>query len=123
MVDATSFTVSSSMFAKAADYPDMAEQCTITKAASDKYEDDEFLKVGLSALPDDLAVRLNKTNARGLVVFGNDTDDWLNKPVFLTTREYTMGDGSTKRGWVITPIQAKAQPAPVNAAPDDDIPF
>jgi hypothetical protein len=112
-------------YATASEHTGTAEQTTIEAAGTDEFNGESFAWVKLACVPK--PIRLNKTNGRALVTFGNDTTDWINNSVFVTTADGAFDDGRKWTGWRLTPIQAKAQPAPVNhgVGADDasDIPF
>lgn len=119
MVDTTQFFTSDSPYIKAADNEGFAQACTVEAAGSDEYNGEAFIWIKLDGLPKPM--RLNKTNGRGMVgPFGSDTDGWVGKQVFISTRPVTLGDGRNTVGWIVTPIkQDTAEGKPFN----DDIPM
>ena len=116
MVDTTDFFTSDSPYAKAKENEDFAQECQIEAVGTDEYQDDSFVYVKVSDL--DKPIRLNKTNGRTLVgAFGQESDDWVGRRVFVGTRTYNMDSGEAI-GWTFTPIKKQAQ-----NVPDDKIPF
>ena len=56
---------------------------------------------------------LNGTNTETLCnAFGNDSEDWRDKDIALTTKDYT--DKGFGHGWIVTPLDVEFS---------DDIPF
>ena len=108
MTDISTMFVTDKPYATAADYEGISQQDTIAAAGTDEYNGEHFVWVKLSAI--EKPIRLNKTNGRALMAFGSNTDQWLNKPVFVTTASGQFDNGKTWVGWRISAIQ-QAQPA------------
>ncbi len=120
-MDVSQMFSSGSDFAKAADFEGIAQQTVIEEAGTDEYQGDSFVWVKLKDV--NAKIRLNKTNGRAMLQFGNSTEDWAGKNVFVTTATGNFDDGRKWTGWRLSAISA----APVNAnsgqTPDDAIPF
>jgi hypothetical protein len=130
MPDISEMLVSDSPYSSAKELQPINETATIDEVGTDVYEGNPpFIWIKPDCL--EKPVRLNKTNARGLAgQFGNDTDAWVGKKITLMTVPSQTPDGTATFGWMTIPVtgkkgQGKAKPAtvPVNATPDDDIPF
>jgi hypothetical protein len=124
MVDISDMLVSDSPYSKAKDFEDFAEKCTIDEVGTDSYQDNPpFIWLKLSGL--EKPAKTNKTTARGLAAnFGSELDDWVGKSVMVVSIPSQMPDGTPTRSFSISKAgKVKGKPAPVNAAPDDDIPF
>jgi hypothetical protein len=116
-MDVSTMFDSDSPYAKAAENTTMAEQTVIEAVGQDEYEDKPFVWIKVACLVK--PIKLNKTCGRTLSIFGNDTDSWVGKPIFLATRDGQMGDGKPFTAWVTTPITKPAGGAPF----DDAIPM
>ena len=70
----------------------------------------------LSFVGKDKGLVLNATNTKVLCkAYGDDSDNWLNHEIGLSTADYTeKGFG---HGWVVTPLDVEPEDF------DDDIPF
>ena len=123
MADTSNLFTTDKPYATAADSAGIAQPCQIEAAGVDEYDGQSFAWIKVDAV--EKPIRLNKTNGRGLVVFGQDTDQWVGKPVFVTTRDGKFDDGRSWTGWVISPINAApTQPAANNKPqPDNNKPF
>jgi hypothetical protein len=127
-MDISDLLVSDSPYSKAKDLQPINEDCTIEETGTDEYPGDKkpFIFVKFSDI--ERPVRLNLKNSRGLAhAFGNDLDKWRGKTVTVMTIPSQTPAGEDTFGWLTVPKQKKpkAKPAttPVNATPDDDVPF
>jgi len=111
---------SESPYLKAADHAGMNKTCTIKNAGIDTLnfpdqppQDGAWIDIGASK-----PVWLSKTNGRTLIgAFGNTTEEWLQKKVLVTTKDYDI-NGKKTTGWLIIPLTDKPTPGF-----EDDIPF
>jgi hypothetical protein len=109
---------SESPYLKAADHAGMNRQCVIKNAGTDVLnipgkpeQPGAWIDIGAKK-----PIWLSKTNGRTLIgAFGNSTEEWLQKKVLVTTKEYNM-EGKNTTGWVIIPLLDEK-------GFDDEIPF
>jgi len=98
---------SESPYLKAADHEGINRQCIIKNAGTDTLNFDgkppqegAWIDVGAEK-----PIWLSKTNGRTLIgAFGNTTEEWLQKKVLLTTKDYTMEGGKKTAGWLVIPM-------------------
>ena len=120
MTDVSNMFVTDKPYATASDYEDISQQDTIESAGTDEFNGESFVWVKLGGIPK--PIRLNKTNGRAMLQFGNSTEEWVGKPVFITTASGQFDSGKSWVGWRISAIKAANVPTP--AAPiNDDIPM
>jgi hypothetical protein len=123
-MDISDLLVSDSPWSKAKEFPDFAEKCVIEEVGTDSYEDNPpFIWLKVDGLEKPL--KTNKTVARGLAAnFGSELDDWVNKEVMVVSIPSQTPDGTATRSFSVSVTgKIKGKAAPVNAQPNDDIPF
>ncbi len=120
MTDVSAMFTTDKPYATAADYETISQQDTIEAAGTDEFNGESFVWVKLASIPK--PIRLNKTNGRAMLQFGNSTEQWKGKPVFVTTASGQFDNGKGWVGWRISAIQAAAA-APAAAPFNDDIPM
>ena len=121
MTDVTKMFETDSPWMKAADHAGLNKQLLIEDVGLDELNypgeaPKQIVWVKLEKAPKPIV--LSKTNGSVLVgAFGGKMEDWKQKKVLLTTRDYSI-DGKNTTGWVITPLLADK-----STGFDDDIPF
>lgn len=117
-----------SNYIKADDLKGRDVPVTISHAVMEKLGNDQ--KLILYFKDKEKGMVCNKTNfGRIAYLYGDETDEWAEKPVILTS-EFVEFQGKTVKGLRVRPPAnaAAKQPAPVKrsenpADPDDTIPF
>jgi hypothetical protein len=112
----------SSGFYKAADFPKPAVLTIASAALHDFGEGDQKIKLSFS--DGDKELVLNKTNASLIAdIYGDDTDDWLGKPLAVYKERVTY------QGRLVDGIRVKCDPKAAQASSQpaaddsDDMPF